>query len=290
VNIYSDGTILVTHSGSEIGQGIDTKVAQAVAFKLGAPMSLISFAPTSSFNSPNAGLTGGSVTSELCCEAATKACEIINERLAPVKMLLGAKATWNQLIGKALSIGVNLQAQGDVYPPLPEKAAFGYMSYSACVQEVELDILTGESKLVRSDILFDAGISLNPLIDIGQVEGAFVQGLGLYLTEEVLYDKQGKLFNKSTWEYKPFTGQEIPLDLRVSLLKDAPNPTGFLGSKATSEPPLALSCAALFAIQHAINSFRTANGVDVKDFVLSAPATVDVIQNSCQIAQTSFTF
>ena len=90
-----------------------------------------------------------------------------------------------------------------------------YNSYSAAVQEVELDVLTGEIQLIRTDILFDAGISLNPAIDIGQIEGGFVMGLGLCLTEEVLYDANGKLLTHNTWEYKPETALDIPLDLRV---------------------------------------------------------------------------
>jgi len=163
-----------------------------------------------------------------------------------------------------------------------------YNSYCAAVQEVEVDIITGETMLLRTDILFDAGVSLNPAVDIGQVEGGFVMGLGLVLTEEVLYDKEGKLITFNTWEYKPMSALDIPLDIRVSLLKDAPNPNDILSSKLTGEPPLCLSIAALLAIQHAIRDFRSDTKQPVQDFTLNCPATVEEAQRACKISPDMF--
>jgi len=158
------------------------------------------------------------------------------------------------------------------------------------VTEVFVDVLTGEHQLLRSDILFDAGISLNPVVDIGQVEGGYVMGLGLCLTEEIEYDSDGCPLQYNTWEYKPLTGFDIPLDLRVSLLKDAPNPAGFLSSKASGEPPLALASGALIAIQHAVADYRQGAGKDTKNYWINAPASVSNTQLSAQIAPTELTF
>jgi len=156
------------------------------------------------------------------------------------------------------------------------------------VQEVELDVLTGEIQLTRTDILFDCGISLSPDVDIGQVEGGFVMGLGLFLTEEVIYDSEGKLITCDTWEYKPFGALDIPVDFRVTLLPDAPNPLGFLSSKLSGEPPVSLGCAALYAVQHAARAFRAQQKKTVQDFFLNSPATVDVVQLGCGITLGEF--
>jgi len=299
VNVYGDGTVLVSHSGVEIGQGMDTKVAQTVAYELGIPMSSITINNQSTVTAPNGGGTGGSVTSGLCCRAAAAACKEIKQRLAPIASLLalvaqeeGTKAppTWQELVAKALASGVCLQVTGSVFPPAgPLSPNVAYNSYSAIVQEAELDVLTGEIQLDRTDILFDCGISLNPTVDIGQVEGGFVMGLGLYLTEEINYDANGKLITFDTWEYKPEGALDIPVDFRVSLLPDAPNPLGFLSSKLSGEPPVALSCAALLAVQHAAKAFREEKGgLNVKDFFLDSPATVERAQLGCSVQITDY--
>lgn len=279
VNVYPDGSVLVCHSGVEIGQGIDTKVAQTVAYALQIPLNLITTGNETSVTAPNNSGTGGSVTSALCCAAAKQACDELNKSLIPVRKAVGPQATWQQVVAKALQLGVALQQVGNVFPgPPPNSPNALYNSYSAAVQEVEVDILTGEITLVRTDILFDAGVSLNPAVDIGQIEGAFVMGLGNHLTENIHYSPDGVLTNNGTWEYKPPSGMDIPLDIRVTLLKDAPNPMGFLGSKCTGEPPLALSCVARFAVQAALVSFRKDLGLDFQSFSLNNTSTIDVIQ------------
>jgi len=285
---------LLTHSGVEIGQGIDTKVSQFCAYKLGIDMKLITLAETSTKTSPNAFATGGSVTSELSSAACSDACDQINKNIAPVRKLLGPGASWQQIIAQAFTLGIQLQAVGHFAQQGkgPISAKTQYNSYSAAVHEVEVDILTGEISLLRTDILFDAGISLNPLVDIGQIEGAYTMGLGNWLTEYIEYKRDSSqklhLYTNNTWEYKPLTAQEIPENLIVALLRDTPNPIGILSSKASGEPPQALSCGALFAIQAAVADYRASVGLDIQNWSLSplGPATVEVIQTACETGLT----
>jgi len=335
VRIYKDGTVLVSTSGVEIGQGLETKVAQMAAYKLKLPLQLIRVSLTSTMMAPNSSETGGSSTSELVCSAIMKACDGLNARLAPVKAKLekekdGKKDSededddednsdekeidedkgkdvsnktkeqiekqkkdekkrikeWNNLIETALKKeGVSLQEQADVYPnePGPDSPVWQYQSYSAAVTEVRLDVLTGEQEILRTDIVFDNGVSLSPGVDLGQIEGAFTMGLGLYLTEEVSYNEKGHLYNHNSWEYKPPSAYDIPIDFRVAILKNSGNPLGIMGSKATGEPPACLSCSAVFALQHAAFDSRKERGVDNKNFGLSAPLTVDRMQTACAV-------
>jgi len=270
VSILQDGTIQASHGGIEIGQGIDTKVAQTIAYKLGCSMSLINIMASVTTSTPEVGGTGASITSESCCSSAIDACDKLNAILSSVKQKL-QDPTWNQLITEAYKEGLHLQVLGFV--PKPTVSGGKYDSYSAVVQEVFVDILTGEHQLLRTDILFDAGISLNPAIDIGQVEGAYVMGVGLFCNEEQTYDPNtGELLNNNTWNYKPPSYADIPIDFRVNLLKNAPNPAGILSSKLVGEPPLSLSCATILGIQQAVMAAKKAAGQDTKNFGLNAPA------------------
>jgi len=294
VNVFGDGTIQICPSGIEIGQGLTTKVAQGVAYGLGLPdISLIRVASSSTSVTPNAGPTGGSVTSALCVAAALEATKELNQRLAPVKTLLGPSATWLEIVLKAMTMGISLSVYGWFNPPSPTLGINQYNSYSACVTQVQVDVLTGEVEIERCDILYDCGITLSAMIDIGQIQGAFVMGLGYYLTEEIIYDTNPKsqtycqLQTDGTWEYKPIANLDIPIDLRVTLLKDAPNPMGVMSSKCTGEPPLALSCSVLFAVQHAIAAARSDIGFNGY-FSFNAPATVDNIQQTIGLTFLNF--
>jgi len=286
----SDGEIIVTHSGCELGQGIDTKVAQTVAYELGVPLSFITVGRTTTDSIPNAGGTNGSHTSSLNCLAAIQACQIINDRLAPIKSTLSPSATWPQVVSRAAQSGVDLQAKGWTNQPSNPNGPDTYDVFVVACAEVYLDMLTGETQLLRVDILFDAGISLNPAIDIGQAEGGFMQGLGGLLSEDLIYDPQtGRLLTNGTWEYKPPSSQDIPIDLRITLLKNAPNPYGVLSSKATGEPPLAACACVVLAIKDAMENARAASG-DNSMFDLSAPASVDRIQLLCSVKPAQFYF
>ena len=134
--------------------------------------------------------------------------------------------------------------------------------WGVALSEVEVDILTGEHHVVRADILEDAGLSTNPSVDIGQVEGAFIMGLGLWTSEEIKFDPvTGDLLTKNTWEYKPPAAKDIPQDFRVELLKNARNPNGVHSSKATGEPAILMSISILFALRNALDSARQDAGL-----------------------------
>jgi len=152
-----------------------------------------------------------------------------------------------------------------------------------------VDVLTGEHQILRSDLLYDAGKSLNPAVDIGQVEGGYVMGLGFFLTEQIIYGTNGAPLQRNTWEYKPLTAFDIPLDFRVSLLKNSDNPNGFLSSKAAGEPPLGLASGALIAIQHALADYRSRSGKDIKNYWINAPATPATTQLSTGLTPSELT-
>jgi xanthine dehydrogenase/oxidase len=291
VSIYSDGSIDVTHGGVEIGQGLDTKVAQTVAYALGVDLTSINVKRHSSQVSPNSTGTGGSVTSAMCSDAAYNACVELNARLAPIKNQLGPNAAWCAIVTNALQNGICLTTQGFVSAATaPNPSGVLYNSFSAAVSEVLVDLLTGEHQILRTDILYDTGKSLNPAVDIGQIEGGYVFGLGLFLTEEINYDSNGSPIQDNTWEYKPLTAFDIPLDLRVSLLKNSANAVGFMSSKASGEPPLALANGSIMAIQHAVADYRSRAGKDVKNYWINAPATPAETQISAGIYPSELTF
>jgi len=157
---------------------------------------------------------------------------------------------------------------------------------------VEIDVLTGEVEVLRTDILYDAGKSLSPLVDLGQVEGAFIIGLGHFLTEALEYDaKTGALKTFDTWEYKPPCSTDIPIEWNVTLQANVPAPHGFLGSKATGEPPLLLANSVFFAVKRAIMASRKDEGTPkaLGWFPLSAPATPPQIQQLCNSVAVAMT-
>lgn len=147
---------------------------------------------------------------------------------------------------------------------------YNIFGVSAC--EVELDVLTGKIILRRVDILEDTGESMSPLIDVGQVEGGFVMGLGYWLNEHLVYNQQtGELLNNRTWNYKVPGALDIPVDFRVKFLQKSPNPFGVLRSKATGEPPTCMAIVALFAVRRAINAARLDNGLPEEWYSIPLP-------------------
>ncbi|XP_064388596.1 xanthine dehydrogenase/oxidase-like [Halichondria panicea] len=279
VNIYAeDGTVAIAHGGVEMGQGINTKVAQVASKVLGVPLEKIRIKPTDSMLNPNGIWSGASTTSELNCLGTINACKELNSRIDSIREQIPG-LEWEDLIQMASSAGVNLSARAFVSESCDGK--FNYVCWGSTVTEVGVDVLTGETRVERVDILYDCGDSLNPEIDIGQVEGAFVMGLGYWLSEKIVYNKEtGQLLTHNTWEYKPPSHKDIPIDFRVELLKDATNPFGVLGSKAAGEPPQCMSCSALFAVKRAIESARADAGISTH-FTLDGPATVENIQQAC---------
>ncbi|CAH3170659.1 unnamed protein product [Porites lobata] len=286
---HADGTVAISHGGIEIGQGINTKVAQVAAYKLNCPLEMIAIKPTAAFTNPNSGSTGGSITSELCCRTVMGCCDILNKVIDPVRKTMPT-ATWPELIAKCYENGLDLSAKYMSRSTTPSLVA--YNIYGATCTEVEIDVLTGEREILRTDILNDCGQSMNPELDIGQVEGAYMMGLGLWLTEKIIYDPQtGKNLTNGTWEYKPPGCKDIPIDFRVSLLKNTPNPNplGVLRSKAVGEPPLCMSCASLFAVKHAVEQARNEIGKGSEYFAMNAPSTIEDTQLACLVESSQFT-
>jgi len=270
VTIYhEDGTVAVVHGGVEIGQGINTKVAQVVAHTLKIPLESVRVKPTNNLVAPNSQATGGSITSEFVCFAAMESCKILNKRMEPIKEKM-KDAAWEKLVSACYDEGIDLRAQ---YWPSARDQLKGYDVFGVNLTEVEVDMLTGEYKIVRVDVIEDAGKSLSQAIDVGQVEGATIMGLGLWTMEKLEYDENtGELLTDSTWEYKVPFPKDIPEDFRITLLQNAPNPLGILRSKAVGEPPLCMSVCVLFALRNAIDSARADAG-NTEYYQLDGPVT-----------------
>ncbi|XP_017009213.3 uncharacterized protein AOX3 [Drosophila takahashii] len=273
VAIYHvDGTVVISHGGIEMGQGMNTKVAQVAAYTLGIDLSFIKVESSDTINGANSMVTGGAVGSESLCYAVRKACETLNTRLEPVKK---KDASWVETVGAAYAKSINLIAS-DHYK---EGDMQNYHIYGMALTEIELDVLTGNSQIKRVDILEDAGESLSPYIDIGQIEGAFVMCLGYWMSEQLVYDRvSGRLLTNRTWNYKPPGAKDIPIDFRVELIQK-PNPTGagFMRSKATGEPPCCLAVSVVFALRQALESARQDAGLPREWVRLGAPTTPETM-------------
>ncbi|XP_030559376.1 xanthine dehydrogenase [Drosophila novamexicana] len=288
INIYGDGSVLLSHGGVEIGQGLHTKMLQCAARALGIPIELIHISETSTDKVPNTSPTAASVGSDLNGMAVLDACEKINKRLAPIKQALPT-GTWKEWINKAYFDRVSLSATGFYaipnigYHPVtnPNARTYSYYTNGVGVSVVEIDCLTGDHQVLSTDIVMDIGSSINPAIDIGQIEGAFMQGYGLFTLEELMYSPQGMLYSRGPGMYKLPGFADIPGEFNVSLLTGAPNPRAVYSSKAVGEPPLFIGSSAFFAIKEAIAAARLGQGLN-PDFNLEAPATSARIRMACQ--------
>ncbi|DBA00719.1 TPA: hypothetical protein N0F65_001190 [Lagenidium giganteum] len=276
----SDGTVILWHSGCEIGQGIHTKAAQACAYKLGIPLDMMKVRPTSTDKTPNGEATGGSSTSESVVQSVVACCEELLTLIKPYEK----KNDWVGSVKAANDKGVRLFACAQPVHTVEHKDdVFDYFVYAGACSEVEVDILTGEINILSSEIVYDCGISLNPAIDIGQIEGGFLMGIGLYMEEEVAYaPESGELLTNGTWEYKLPCARDIPEKLKVTLLPNDMARRGVLSSKATGEPPYALACSVYFAAKNAIRSSRHERGI-TDFFHLKIPASVAERQQAAKI-------
>lgn len=295
VHIYTDGSVLVTHGGVEMGQGLHTKITQVAATVLGVELDRVFCSETSSDKVPNASPTAASAGSDLFGMAVQNACEIINERLKPIKEKLGENATFNQIINEAYMNRISLSATGFYKTPglnmdweTGRGDPFKYFTYGVACSEVEIDCLTGDHQVIRSDIVMDVGDSINPSIDIGQIEGAFIQGYGLFVLEELIRgDKQhpwarqvGKTITDNIGFYKVPSFNDIPIQMNVHLLPNAPNYLAVMKSKAIGEPPLFLGSSIFFAIKDAIRNYRNQNRINNYSFI-DTPATAERIRMAC---------
>jgi xanthine dehydrogenase molybdopterin binding subunit len=307
INIYKDATVQVNHGGTEMGQGLHTKILQIASSELGISPEFIKVTATNTSKVPNTSATAASSGSDLNGMAVKVATGKLKSRLAEVALSMFTdqhsniknivfednqiydsnypeyKISFKDLINKAYLNQTSLSATGFYKTPgihydkqKGKGKPFHYFAFGMAVSEVELDILTGYVKVLRTDILHDVGKSLNEKIDIGQIEGGFVQGLGWVTTEELKYDELGNLLNHSPDTYKIPTIRDIPQDFRVQLLKDAPNPNTIKQSKAVGEPPFMLALSVWLAIKDAISAM----GNHKIEPEFSLPATNEMILNS----------
>ncbi|XP_052756118.1 xanthine dehydrogenase-like [Galleria mellonella] len=285
--VYNDGSVLLSIGGVEMGQGLFTKMIQVASRALDLDISKIHISEMSTDKVPNSSPTAASISSDLYGMAVIDACTILKERLESYK-IKNPNGKWEDWVMAAYLDRVNLSATGYYSAPKIEyndKTNSGniyeYFTYGAGCSEVIIDCLTGDHQVLRSDIVMDLGESINPAIDIGQIEGAFMQGYGFFTMEEMLFLPTGEILSKGPGTYKIPGFSDIPKEFNVSLLKGAPNPRAVYSSKAVGEPPLFLAASVFFAIKEAIKSARIDAGVK-PDFVLHAPATCERIRMACE--------
>ncbi|MHA7632726.1 xanthine dehydrogenase molybdopterin binding subunit [Corallococcus sp. M7] len=307
VHVYRDGSVLLSHGGTEMGQGLHTKIQGVAMRELGLPAELVRVAQTATDKVPNTSATAASSGSDLNGAAVREACVQVRERLAPVaaRMLV-------QLHGQAVSpdalvfedgriAAASRPDQGLPFAAVVEEAyrdrvglsvtgyyrtpgigydralgrgkPFLYFAYGAAVSEVEVDGDTGMKRVLRSDLLEDVGDSLNPGVDRGQVEGGFVQGMGWLTGEELKWDANGRLLTHSASTYAVPAFSDAPIDLRVALMERAGQKGTIHGSKAVGEPPLMLALSVREALRDAVAAFGAPGG----DVDLPSPATHEAL-------------
>lgn len=286
IHIYADGSVLISHGGTEMGQGLHTKMMQVASRVFNIPVEKIHIGETATDKVPNTSATAASAGSDLNGMAVLNACNILMKRIEPICNEFPDK-DWNFWINKAYFERISLSATGFYATPnlgysfeTNSGNAFSYFTHGAAVSEVEIDCLTGDHQVIRTDIVMDLGSSINPAIDIGQIEGGFMQGYGLFTLEEMIYSSTGQVYSKGPGMYKIPGFADIPAELNVALLKDATNPRAVFSSKAVGEPPLFLASSIFFAIKEAIGAARKDEGL-ASNFNLISPATASRIRLAC---------
>ncbi|XP_077175024.1 aldehyde oxidase 3-like [Paroedura picta] len=286
VNIYVDGSVLVLCGGSELGQGMYTKVLQVASHELMIPMSYIHVYERSTVPIPNATVTAGAISSETNCKAVQKACQILRKRLEPV-IKENPEGKWEDWTKKAFEESICLSATGYFkgYPTnmdweTGEGHAFPYFVFAASCSEVEIDCLTGDHKNLQTDIVMDASYTINPGIEIGQIEGGFMQGLGLYTQEEIKFSPEGEQYTRGPDTYKIPAVCDVPELFRVYLLPNTENPVAIYSSKSMGEAGVFLGSSVFFAIKDAIASARKERGLNGV-FPLKSPLNGERIRMAC---------
>ncbi|MFG2616489.1 xanthine dehydrogenase molybdopterin binding subunit [Streptomyces sp. NPDC048507] len=305
VLVYKDGSVLINHGGTEMGQGLHTKMLQVAATTLGIPLHKVRLAPTRTDKVPNTSATAASAGADLNGAAVKNACEQIRERLLTVAgSQLGANASdvrivdgvarvlgsdrelpWDDLVRTAYFQRVQLSAAGFYRTEglhwdakAFQGSPFKYFSYGAAAAEVEVDGFTGAYRIRRVDIVHDVGDSLSPMIDIGQVEGGFVQGAGWLTLEDLRWDAgdgpgRGRLLTQAASTYKLPSFSEMPEEFNVRLLENATEEGAVYGSKAVGEPPLMLA----FSVREALRQAAAAFGPAGACVELASPATPEAV-------------
>ena len=321
VNInFSDGSVTVMHGAVEMGQGVHTKIAQVAAQTLGIPIELIRIGDNHTDTIVNAPATAASTGYDLNAGAVELCCRVLRERLEKFcrdleqfnphecisEWRIDWADRWKEIVSKAWLNRVSLSA-AELYKTHhyagpserhPQGHPFLYYVWGVTCTEVEVDCLTGEFEVLRSDLLYDAHRSPNPAIDIGQIEGAFVQGMGYVTSEHVIFNEHGALVTDNTWTYKPPCTKSIPIDFRVHLHQ--PDPTvdkyataaenlAVKSAKTTGEPSMLMGCSVWFAIRRAIMACRKDHLGDTDWIAMDCPATCERIQLHCGVSAQSLT-
>ncbi|WP_369148305.1 xanthine dehydrogenase molybdopterin binding subunit [Streptomyces sp. R44] len=313
VLIYKDGSVLINHGGTEMGQGLHTKMLQVAATTLGIPLHKVRLAPTRTDKVPNTSATAASAGTDLNGAAVKNACEQLRERLLQVAATqLGTNASdvrivegvarglgsdrelgWDDLVRTAYFQRVQLSAAGFYRTEGLHWDAksfhgspFKYFAHGAAAAEVEVDGFTGGYRIRRVDIVHDVGDSLSPLIDIGQVEGGFVQGAGWLTLEDLRWDagdgpNRGRLLTQAASTYKLPSFSEMPEEFHVTLLQNAGEEGAVYGSKAVGEPPLMLA----FSVREALRQAAAAFGPDGISVELASPATPEAVYWAIETAR-----
>jgi xanthine dehydrogenase large subunit len=311
LHLYADGSLLLNHGGTEMGQGLFTKVAQVVAREFDVPVAAVRVSATDTHRVPNTSATAASSGSDLNGMAALEAALALKRRLsrhlaalwgAPPEAVRWSDGAAHAVIGgtprrmrldavarSAYRARVSLSAQGfyrtpDIHwdPVAFRGHPFYYFAYGAAVSEVAIDTLTGEHRLLAVDIVHDVGRSLNAAIDVGQIEGGFVQGMGWLTSEALVWDARGRLATHAPSTYKIPTAGDVPVRFDVDLLPDSPNraPTVHR-SKAVGEPPLMLALSVYHALRDAVASLAPAGA----RAALEAPATPEAVLRAARAAR-----
>ncbi len=310
VNIYTDGSVIVNHGGIEMGQGLHTKIRRIAALELGVDEEHIRISPTCTDLVPNTSATAASSGADINGMAVKNACSKLKSRLADVfiekigdtgvpdkdhirfknnKVFLdkkkGISISFEELVNTAYRERISLSATGFYRTPdihydreKGKGRPFHYFAFGMAVSMVEVDTLTGHVRLMSADILHDVGDSLHPMIDLGQIRGGFIQGVGWCTTEDIKYDAKGMMLNHSPDTYKIPTIMDIPEDFIVNLMDHVPNPNTIRKSKAVGEPPFMLAFSVWLAIKDAISAI---DGHKTEP-EFSLPATNEVILQSVE--------
>ncbi len=294
VHVYKDGSVLINHGGTEMGQGLHTKMLQVAATALGLPLEKVRLAPTRTDKVPNTSATAASAGADLNGGAIKDACEQIMTRLQPVRAE-HPDESWEQIVAAAYHQRIQLWASGFYKTEglswdatTMTGSPFKYFAYGAAVSEVEVDGFTGGYTTRRVDIVHDVGDSLSPLVDLGQIEGGFVQGAGWLTLEDLRWDTsdgpgRGRLTTQAASTYKLPSFSEMPTEFNVALLERAHEDGAVYGSKAVGEPPLMLA----FSVREALRDACAAFGAPRATVELASPATPEAVYWALTAARTA---
>ncbi|KAJ2158015.1 hypothetical protein GGF46_004094 [Coemansia sp. RSA 552] len=290
VHIYTDGSVLVAHGGTEMGQGLHTKMAQVAAETLGLPLSAVFISETATNTAANTSPTAASASSDLNGFAVYNACRVLADRLQPYRESMPnepfAKVAKTAYLDRCQLSQVGHYATPDIGFNWETNTGllYFYFTQGVALAEVELDILTGSHSTRAVRVLMDVGKSLNKAIDIGQIEGAFAQGMGWSTCEEFLYSPaSGRLFTQGPGNYKIPSASDIPRDFQIELLEDGAGAglKTIFSSKGIGEPPLFLGASVFFALRDAVLAARS-HTPHCGPLHLESPATPESLRLACE--------